>query len=261
MTSPLSKLPNEILSAILTGLDSYVKGEAQLKTPYPDVVQYASSNSIGAAALALTCKKLCALSQKSKVMVYEGFVRMMGWYRPNAKSALCHGCYNIVSTDSEHWSVDVPTQGLGGVSSVEKQCSESLIEWLDGPRPRSESTSRFGAKNNPTSQMVQEWCNQSWASPGISVDGWCPMCLAQVMHENWITGGLISDDDVFKKLDSTVTQWMKDYQDQINSDLFEMPHNKDSLWLMTRGWLLETRWMRPGPGSWSANTMLADEVK
>lgn len=193
-------------------------------------------------------------------MVYEGFVEMMGWYSPGAESALCHGCYNLVSTDSEQWLVDVPTQGLGGVLSVERQCKQSLVEWLDGPRLRSDSTSHFRVGITPLGKMVQEWCDQSWESNGLFGAGWCPMCLAQVMHENWIACGLTSDDKAFKQLDSKVTQWLKDHRDQINSNQFETPHNKDSLWLMTRGWRRETRWMRPGPRCWSAHTTLTDGV-
>ena len=263
MTSPLSQLPNEILSALIDVSNSHVKEEAQLKTPYPDIVQCASSMSTGAAALALTCKKLCAISQKSRVMVYEGFVGMMGWYKPNGQSALCHGCCNVVSTVFGRWVVDTPTRELGGVSSVESRCKPTLVEWLDGPNQRSQFHNfvvRFGASNDLVGQTVQEWCNQSWEFNELSFAGWCPMCLAQVMHEKWITGGLISDDNAFKQLDSKVTQRVKDHQNQISSNFFEMPHTKDSLWVMTSAWLTETRWMRPGPRSWSANTMLTAEV-
>ena len=150
---------------------------------------------------------MCALSQKSGVMVYEGFVGMMGWYKPNTGSALCHGCCNVASTDFEQWLVDTPTQELGGVSSVERRCKPSLVEWLDGPRERSQFVVRSGASNEFVGKTVQEWCNQSWESSNrLSVAGWCPMCLAQVIHENWIAGGLMSDDNAFKQLDSKVTQ-------------------------------------------------------
>ena len=265
MTSQLSKLPSEILSAILTVLNSQVRKEAQLKTPYPDMFQYASSNSTGAAALALTCKKLCALSLKSRVMVYEGFVRMMSWYKPRTGSAFCHGCCNLVSTDFDQWLVDTQHQELGNVPSWERRYKQHLVEWLVGPAPVSALMVWSRASNESVGKMVQEWCEQSWAfcdQPLFDhpVKDWCPMCLAQVMHQKWIAGGLFSHDNSYKQLDSRVTKWMKDHKDQISSDMFDIPQTKDSLYMMTTGWRMETQLMRPGPRSWPAHSVTADGV-